>query len=110
VGSTRVVAVDHQLRERDIFLAEIKDRLLQAQGVMKTSYDKNHRNLEFTVGDRVWLCLNHRAATTIREGGYSKLSPKYFGPYEICEKIGTILTGCAYLPRQKYMMCFTLSF
>jgi hypothetical protein len=42
------------------------------------------------VGDWVWLRLNHRAATTIREGGYSKLSPKYFGPNEICEKIGVV--------------------
>jgi transposase InsO family protein len=29
-GSTRVAAVDHQFRDRDEFLAEIKERLLQA--------------------------------------------------------------------------------
>jgi hypothetical protein len=51
VRSTRVVAVDRQLRDRDIFLAEIKDRLLQAQALMKTSYDKNHCELEFAMGD-----------------------------------------------------------
>jgi hypothetical protein len=42
------------------------------------------------VGDWIWLCLNNRAATTIKEGGYSKLGPKYFGPYEVCEKIGAV--------------------
>jgi hypothetical protein len=110
VGSTRVVAVDCQLRERDIFLAEIKDRLLQAQGVMKTSYDKNHRNLEFTVGDWVWLRLNHRAATTVREGGYSKLGLSILGHTKFARRLGQFPTGCAYLSRQKYMMCFTLPF
>jgi hypothetical protein len=90
VRSTRVVAVDHQLHDRDIFLAEIKNRLLQAQALMKTSYDKNHCELEFAMGDWAWLCLNHCAATTIRESDYSKLGPKYFGPYEVCEKIGSV--------------------
>jgi hypothetical protein len=80
VGSAKVVAVDHQLRDRDIFLAEIKDRLLQAQTVMKATYDKHHRDMEFAVGDSVWLCLNHQAATTIREGSYSSWDPSTLGP------------------------------
>jgi hypothetical protein len=84
-GSAKVVAMDRQLRDRDFFLAEIKDRLLQAQTVMKATYDKYHGDMEFVVGDWVWLRLNHRAATAIRGGSYSKLGPKYFGPYQILE-------------------------
>jgi hypothetical protein len=34
-GSTRVAIVDCQLRDRDTFIAEIKERLLQAQALMK---------------------------------------------------------------------------
>jgi hypothetical protein len=76
--------------DKDIFLAEIKDQLLQAQTVMKTTYDKHHKDMEFAMGDWVWLHLNHRAATTIREGGHSKLGPKYFRPYQILERIGVV--------------------
>jgi hypothetical protein len=43
--------VIHQLRDRDIFLAEIKDRLLHTQTMMKVTYDKHHRDMEFVVGD-----------------------------------------------------------
>jgi len=43
-GLARVVAVDKQLQHRDVFLAEIKERLLQAQDYMKTSHDKLHRD------------------------------------------------------------------
>jgi hypothetical protein len=50
VGAARVVAVDRQLRERDEFLSEIKDRLRQAQDLMKTAHDAKHLPLEFQVG------------------------------------------------------------
>jgi hypothetical protein len=50
-GMTRVAVVDRQLWDRDIFLVEVRDRLLQAQGVMKLAHDKQHRQLEFEVGE-----------------------------------------------------------
>ena len=46
-GQSRVPAVDKQLVARDEFLAEIKERLLHAQEVMKGNYDAHHRQVEF---------------------------------------------------------------
>jgi hypothetical protein len=34
-GSAKVAAVDHQMRDRDTFLTEIKQHFLQAQALMK---------------------------------------------------------------------------
>jgi hypothetical protein len=42
-GSTKVAAVDRQLRDRDTFIADIKERLLQAQSIMKTYHDQSRR-------------------------------------------------------------------
>jgi hypothetical protein len=109
-GSAKVVAVDRQLRDRDIFLAESKDRLLQAQTMMKATYDKHLRDMEFVVGDWVWLRLNHRSATTIREGRYSKLGPKYFGPYQILERIGSISYRLRLLARARIHDVFHIAF
>jgi transposase InsO family protein len=89
-GSTKVAAVDKQLRDRDTFIANIKERLLQAQSIMKTYHDQSHRQVEFQVGNWVWLRLNHRTASAIRPAGQNKLSPKYYGPYEVMEKIGAV--------------------
>jgi hypothetical protein len=61
----KVAAVDRQLQERDLFLSEIRDRLLHAQQLMKRNFDGQHRDIEFQVGDWVWLRLHHRAATSI---------------------------------------------
>jgi hypothetical protein len=88
VGTSRVAAVDRQLR--DTFLTEIIDHLLQAQALMKSAHDKLHQPLEFMVGDLVWLQLNQHPATTIREGVQSKLAPKYYGPYEVLEWVGNL--------------------
>lgn len=89
-GSSRVVAVERQMQDRDIFLSEIRERLLQAQDHMKHAYDAHHRLLEFEVGDWVWLRLNQRAAATLRDAAPSKLAPKYFGPYEVLARIGSV--------------------
>jgi hypothetical protein len=89
-GSTRVAAVDNQLRERDTFLGEVKERLLQAQALMKQCHDKLCSELEFQVGNWVWLRLNQQLATTIIAGGHHKLGPKFFGSYEVLERIGFV--------------------
>jgi hypothetical protein len=54
-GDSKVAAIDAQLQDRDEFLAEIKDRLVQAQVTMKSYQDKRRRVVEFNIGDWVWL-------------------------------------------------------
>jgi hypothetical protein len=89
-GSARVAAVDAQLRDRDEFLAEIRERLLLAQEVMKQQHDKKHRDLVFAVGDWVWLRLHHRTAVGITPARATKLGPRYFGPYLVLARVGSV--------------------
>jgi hypothetical protein len=85
-----VVALEQQLQERDMFLTEIHDRLIQAQGHMKEQYDGCHCDIQFVVGDWVWLRLNQCAAVTVCDSPTPKLAPKFFGPYEVTARIGPI--------------------
>ena len=89
-GLSRVIALDKQLQQRDEFLAEIRERLLQAQDYMKVSYDKKHREVEFEVGEWAWLRLHQRQAAGITSGGNQKLAPRYYGPYKVLEKVGNL--------------------
>jgi hypothetical protein len=75
-GQSRVPAVDKQLVARDEFLAEIKERLLHAQAVIKGNYDAHHRQVEFQ-GDWVWLRLHHRIAATLTDKAKGKLAPNF---------------------------------
>jgi hypothetical protein len=60
LGEARLPAVQQQLLERDEFLLEVRDRLEQAQSYHKAAYDKKHRDVEFMVGQWVWVKLLHR--------------------------------------------------
>lgn len=69
-------------------MAEIRERLLQAQDYIKTSYDKVHRDVEFEVGEWAWLRLHTRRAAGITSGGHQKLAPHYYGPFQVLERVG----------------------
>ena len=49
-GTARTEAVDGLLRSHDEVLAEVRQRLLQAQELSKKYYDAAHRDLELQVG------------------------------------------------------------
>ena len=50
------------------------------------------RPLGFEVGDHVFLNLMPKRGV-VRFGKRGKLSPRFIGPFEILEKIGTVRTG-----------------
>ena len=85
-----MAAVDRQLQDRDIFLAEIRERLILAQDTMREHHNQKRRHLEFAVGDRVLLRLQQRTAVGITAASPSKLGPCYFGPYQIIERLGAV--------------------
>jgi HPt (histidine-containing phosphotransfer) domain-containing protein len=82
--------VTTQLAERDDLLAKLKANLLRAQQVMKNQADKKRLDVAFQVGDDVLVKLQpyrqHSAALRKNQ----KLSMKYFGPFKILAKIGTV--------------------
>jgi len=89
-GTVRVAAVDHQLLDRDVFLAEIRERLILAQDTMREQQNKKRRHVEFAVGDWVLLRLQQRTAVGITAASPSKLGPRYFGPYQVIERLGAV--------------------
>jgi hypothetical protein len=64
--------------------------LLHAQQLIKRNFGGQHRDIEFQVGDWVWLRIHHRAATSIVQQKISRLSPRYYGPYQVIEHIGDV--------------------
>jgi hypothetical protein len=89
-GHSRTSAVDSELQDRDLFLSDVRSRLLQAQEYAKLHYDGHHRELHFAVGDWVWLRLHHRAANSLPGAAKGKLGPHYYGPYRISAKINEV--------------------
>ena len=67
----------------------IRARLKAAQDRQKSYYDKKHREVNFEVGDLVYLKVSPWKGI-LRFGKKGKLSPRYIGPYEITERIGLL--------------------
>jgi hypothetical protein len=56
----------------------------------KEAYDKNHREIVFVMGDWVWLRLLHRLIASISTHGHDKLGPRFYGPFQIKERVGDV--------------------
>ncbi|CAN6482804.1 unnamed protein product [Victoria cruziana] len=69
----------------------IRERLQTTQHRQKSYADRRRRALEFEVGDFVFLKISPTKGI-FRFGKKGKLSPRFIGPFEVIEKIGS----CAY--------------
>ncbi|KAL6176956.1 hypothetical protein ACLB2K_053588 [Fragaria x ananassa] len=67
----------------------VRDRLKAAQSRQKSYADVRRKDLEFQVGDWVFLKLSPWKGV-VRFGKRGKLSSRYIGPYEIIERVGSL--------------------
>ena len=67
----------------------IRERLKTAQSRQKSYADVRRRDLEFEVGDLVYLKISPMRGVK-RFGKKGKLSPRYVGPYKILSRVGKV--------------------
>ena len=65
----------------------IRDNLKKARDRQKSYADNRRRDLQFEIGDRVFLEISPWKGVW-RFGKRGRLSPRYIGPYEIVSKVG----------------------
>ena len=84
---------------RDTFekVSLIRQLLLTAQSRQKSYADVRRRPLEFEVGDDVFLKVMPKRGV-VRFGKRGKLSPRFIGPFEILERVGTVACRLALPP------------
>ena len=68
-------------------IVKAKICLKNAQHRQKKHYDARHRELQFNIGDKVWLSSKNIPIVTI---GTRKLYPLWLGPILITEKVGAV--------------------
>ncbi|XP_077237223.1 uncharacterized protein LOC143878893 [Tasmannia lanceolata] len=108
-GSTKVQAVEEELKDRDKALQLIKENLWMAQERMKTFADKHRTEKSFNVGDWVYLRLQPYRQVSVAARRSMKLAARYFGPFQILQKVGPVAYKLELPQRSKIFPVFHVS-
>ncbi|CAA7020384.1 unnamed protein product [Microthlaspi erraticum] len=88
--STANYDVEVMLKERDEVLQDLKSHLVKAQARMKNNADKHRRELVFAACDKVFLKLRPYRQQLVSKRLYQKLAARFYGPFEVMERIGSV--------------------
>ncbi|KZV19892.1 hypothetical protein F511_15534 [Dorcoceras hygrometricum] len=83
-------------------IKSIREQMKTAQSRQKSYTDSHRRDLNFEVGDHVFLKISPMKGV-LRFGRNGKLSPRFIGPFHILERIGTLAYRLA-LPSEMYVV------
>jgi hypothetical protein len=89
-GTSANLAVDTQLQDRNVIINLLKEHLNKAQNRMKLQANKNRTELVFQEGDWVYLRLQPYHHKLVASRKNLKLSPRFFGPFQVLQKIGSV--------------------
>lgn len=87
-GKTAISVIEQQLLERDSVLEELQAQLLWAK--MKDIADKRLRDVQFEVGELLYVKICPYRQKTLATRLNEKLSPKFYGPFAVEKRIGKV--------------------
>jgi len=97
------------MNERETMLRSVHQHLLRAQQRMKHQADKHRSERNFAISDQVFLRLQPCVQSSLAPRSHHKLCFKYFGPFKIIDKIGSVAYKLALPPSSTIHPVFHVS-
>lgn len=78
------------LQENQDILSALKENLQCAKNQQKIYAAKKRVERHFEVGDLVFLRLQPYRQSSLKRSGSEKLKPRFYGPYQVVQKVGIV--------------------
>lgn len=104
-----VEEVNRLTSERDTILHDLNTNQVKAQNQMKIYVDKARRSVTYSVGDGVYLKLQPYRLKSLAQKINEKLSPRFYGPYQITKTIGQVAYQLDLPPKSRIHPVFHVS-
>lgn len=95
-GTTNFKVVESTLLTRDQVISLLKTNCEKGQRRMNLNVNKHRRDLSFSKGDWLYVKLQHYKQFSVADRQHHKLCKRYYGPYQIVEKLGPVATSYSY--------------
>ncbi|WMV14796.1 hypothetical protein MTR67_008181 [Solanum verrucosum] len=89
-GEASEEEVDRSLITKDFKVQLLKFHISRAQQRMASLANQHRTDRQFSEGDWVYLKIQPYRQLSISNKSFSKLSTKYYGPYQILQKVGPV--------------------
>ena len=107
--SAKTEVIDKVLLDRQELLQQLKQNLEKAQGTMKQLVDTRRCSESFKVGDHVLVKLQPYRQITVAIRHSNKLFARYFGPFLVLKRIGSVAYKLALPPTARIHDVFHVS-
>ena len=108
-GNSNVEAVDEWLTQREKIFASLAKKLAKAQQRMKEIANKRCWDVSYKEEDTVLVKLRLCRQTSATGEAYSKLTKRYYGPFQIVKKIGNVAYQLNFSPNSRFHPVFHCS-
>lgn len=71
-------------------IKQLQQNLLKPSNRMENLVDQHRTEKTFQISDWVWMRLQPWRQVSVQHKGNAKLGPKYFGPFRILNKVGSV--------------------
>ena len=90
-GKEKVQEMENYIEHGQDFLKLLEDNLVTTQNRMKQLAYQHHGERKFEVGNWVFLRLQpYKQMSLKQQKKNNKLAPKYYGPYKVLQRIGSM--------------------